>query len=279
MTGLLSVVATPIGNLSDASERMRTTLAAADLVLVEDTRRSGRLLQQFGLKKPLFALHDHNEGEVVARLLERLLAGEHLALISDAGTPAVSDPGFRLIRAAQDAGVTVSPVPGASAVIAALSAAGLPTDKFCFEGFLPAKTTARLTALRQLIDEPRTMVFYEAVHRIEDCIRDCIEILGSDRLACVARELTKMHEQIVSGSLAELHQQIATGVITSKGEFVLLVAGADNRERDENAGEDLLRALVAENVAVKTAAKVAAKLTGGSKNALYQLGLSIRGDG
>ncbi|MEL6869336.1 MAG: 16S rRNA (cytidine(1402)-2'-O)-methyltransferase [Pseudomonadota bacterium] len=277
LPGRLDVVATPIGNLADAAPRMRDTLDAADLVLVEDTRRTGRLLQQFGLKKPLFALHDHNEGDVTDTLLARLLAGERMALVSDAGTPTISDPGFRLIRAARGAGVAVSPIPGPSAVIAALSASGLATDRFCFEGFLPNKFKARLERLTALLDERRTMVFFESVHRIEAMLVDAIATLGGDRPACVARELTKMHEQIVDGTLTDLRAAVATGAIPLKGEFVVIIGGAVAVAEAHNAqAKHMLRVLLAEGLAVKQAARIVATLTGEPRNELYQAALTIQ---
>lgn len=277
MTGRLYVVATPIGNLADASTRMRETLASVDCVLAEDTRHSGRLLHQIGVKKPLIALHEHNESDLVEGLVQRLAAGENMALISDAGTPAVSDPGFKLIRDARRAAIDVSPVPGPSAVIAAISVAGLPTDKFVFEGFLPARHQARQTALAVLSDEPRTMVFYESVHRIEETLRDCCTVFGNERQAAIARELTKLHEQIVSASLSALLQSVATGTIPLKGEFVLVIAGQEKAiEAVQSEGERLVEALLAEGVRVKEASRVAARLTGGKRNALYQFALTAQ---
>lgn len=277
MSGRLDVVATPIGNLGDASERMREALGNADLVLVEDTRHSGRLLQQFGLKKPLFALHEHNEADVVPALIGRLQAGETLALISDAGTPTVSDPGFRLIRAARDAGIRVSPIPGASALVAALSVSGLPSDRFVFEGFLPSKAAARDKALTALASESRTMIFFESVHRIEDALRAAVQAFGEQRPGCIARELTKLHEQVMSGPLQVLLDALATGLMPMKGEFVLLIGGAEaDAQAAEDAGERLLFALIAEGIGLRDAARVASRLTGASRNALYRAGVSAQ---
>ncbi|MEO0575397.1 MAG: 16S rRNA (cytidine(1402)-2'-O)-methyltransferase [Pseudomonadota bacterium] len=274
--GRLDIVATPIGNLADASQRMREALDAADLVLAEDTRRSGRLLQQFGIKKPLFALHDHNETEATAHLVERLQRGEHMALVSDAGTPTISDPGFRLVRAARAAGVVVSPVPGPCAIIAALSVSGLPTDRFCFEGFLPSKMKARLQRLEMLRAEPRSMVFYESVHRIEGMLIDTIDTFGGERAACLARELTKMHEQTVEGTLATIRQAVATGAVPLKGEFVVVIAGNTEAAEDAGAAQVMLRVLLDEGVPVKSAARIAAKLTDQPRNALYQVALNLQ---
>lgn len=270
--GRLEVVATPIGNLGDVSNRMREVLTAADLVLAEDTRRTGRLLAQFGVDRPLFAVHDHNEADVVPGLVERLVAGERFALVSDAGTPAISDPGFRLVRAALAAGVRVSPVPGPVALIAALSVSGLPTDRFAFEGFPPAKAKARLERYRQLADEARTLVFYEAVHRIEASLRDAVEAFGGERPAFLARELTKLHEQAQSGTLSVLLESVATGRVPAKGEFVLAVGGrADTGDADrvEVGARDLMRRLLAAGLSRGDAARLVAGVSGLSRNDLY----------
>ena len=273
--GRLSVVATPIGNLADVSTRLQDTLAAADVVLAEDTRRTGRLLQQFGMKCPLLSLHEHNEADTVDGLVARLLAGEHLALVSDAGTPTVSDPGFRLVSAAHDAGVRVEPVPGPSAVMAALSAAGLPTDRFCFEGFLPARQAARRTRLEALQREPRTLVFFVAVHRVSEVLEDCAEVFGAERTACIARELTKRHEQVVRDTLAGLQARFAAGDVPARGEFVLLVGGAPADTGDAEAAADtLVAALVATGIPVKSAVRAVASATGASRNALYASALA-----
>lgn len=276
MSGNLYVVATPIGNLEDLTPRARRTLADVDLVAAEDTRHTGRLLSHLGLKKRLIALHDHNEEQVVTKVIAELEAGHSVALVSDAGTPLVSDPGFRLLRAAHHRGVTVSPIPGASAVTAALSVAGLPTDRFCFEGFLPAKTVARRKRLRSLSNESRTLVFFESVHRIAAALADLCEVLGAKRDAFIGRELSKLHEQCVQGTLGSLGQQVAAGAIVNKGEFVIVVAGADI-ETESTIDADTLLIELAKHLPGKDAAKVTAKLTGEKKNALYQRLLEIRG--
>ena len=274
MSGQLLVVATPIGNLSDVSARMRESLESCDLILAEDTRHSARLLAHFSIKKPLSALHDHNEEQVLGRYVERLLAGECIALISDAGTPCMSDPGFRLVRAAHAAGVRVSPIPGASAVIAAVSVAGIATDRFCFEGFLPAKQQARLTKLQALEMETRSLVFFESVHRVEEMMIDCAAVFGAARVASIARELTKRHEQVVCSTLGELVHDLGTGAITLKGEFVVVIGGADKRENPAIVtGERILETLLGEGISVKQAAKIAAVLSGAARNELYQLAL------
>ena len=269
MSGILYVVATPIGNLEDLTPRARQTLADVDLVAAEDTRRTGRLLSHLGLKKRQIALHDHNEAGVVVRLIAALESGQSVALVSDAGTPLVSDPGYRLVREAHQSGISVSPVPGASAVTAALSAAGLPTDRFCFEGFLPAKEGARRTRLAALANEPRTLVFFESVHRIDDALVDMAAAFGEERLAFIGREMTKIYEQCEQASLAALRARFADDSIARKGEFVIVVAGA---ERDPGSTFDTDRMLteLARHLPPKKAAEVTSRLTGEKKNALYE---------
>jgi len=275
MSGNLYVVATPIGNLEDLTPRARQTLADVDLVAAEDTRRTGRLLSHLGLKKRQMALHDHNEARVVTKLIAALESGQSVALVSDAGTPLVSDPGYRLVREAHRSGITVSPIPGASAVTAALSAAGLPTDRFCFEGFLPAKSTARQARLAGLAHEPRTLVFFESVHRIGDVLADMSAAFGDGRLAFIGREMTKVYEQCEQASLAALRASVADDSIAGKGEFVIVVAGA---ERDSETTFDIDRMLteLAEYLPPKQAAELTSRLTGEKKNALYQRLLNIR---
>jgi 16S rRNA (cytidine1402-2'-O)-methyltransferase len=275
MSGNLYVVATPIGNLEDLTPRARQTLADVDLVAAEDTRHTGRLLSHLGLKKRLIALHDHNEEQVVPKVIAELEAGQSVALVSDAGTPLVSDPGYRLLCAAHRHGITVSPMPGASAVTAALSAAGLPTDRFCFEGFLPAKTVARRKRLQSLMSESRTLVFFESVHRIAAALADFGDVFGEEREAFIGRELSKLHEQCVHGSLGSLREQVDAGAIVSKGEFVIVVAGADI-DSESTIDTDALLIELAKHLPGKDAAKVTAKLTGEKKNALYQRLLEIR---
>ena len=276
MSGNLYVVATPIGNLEDLTPRARQTLADVDLVAAEDTRHTGRLLSHLGLKKRLIALHDHNEEQVVTKVIAELEAGQSVALVSDAGTPLVSDPGYRLLRAAHRHGITVSPMPGASAVTAALSVAGLPTDRFCYEGFLPAKAVARRKRLQSLVSESRTLVFFESVHRIAAALADLGDVFGEERDAFIGRELSKLHEQCVQGSLGALRLEVDAGVIVNKGEFVIVVAGADI-ETESTFDTDTLLTELAKHLPGKDAAKVTAKLTGEKKNALYQRLLEIRG--
>lgn len=224
--GRLEIVATPIGNLADLSPRVRETLAGADVVAAEDTRRSGQLLAALGLHKKMLSLHAHNERERGEELLARLLAGEIIALVSDAGTPLLSDPGLDLVQRAAAAGVEVRSIPGPTAVAAALSVAGIATERFCFEGFLPAKPRERATRLRALCREPRTMVFFEAPHRIVAMLRDCAEAFGGAREAAVGRELTKLHETVYRGTLAELMHQATQQEEFARGEITLVIAGA-----------------------------------------------------
>lgn len=268
-SGTLHVVATPIGNLGDLSPRALETLKRVDAICAEDTRHTRQLLAHFGLERPLLALHEHNEGDAAAPLVARLLAGDSLALVSDAGTPLVSDPGFRLVRAARAAGVRVSPVPGPSALVAALSAAGLPSDRFVFEGFLPAKAKARREHLQALAAEPRTMIFYESSHRIEDTLADMAMAFGDDRPAVVARELTKLFETVLDGGLAGLARRVREDANQRKGEFVVLVQGAPEAADAKVAEGRRLYARLCEHLPPSTAAKLAADLSGAPRKALY----------
>ena len=270
-TGTLHVVATPIGNLGDLSPRAQETLRAVAAICAEDTRRTGQLLAHFGIERPLVALHDHNEEALSQRIVARLLAGESLALVSDAGTPLVSDPGFRLVRAARAAGVRVSPVPGACAAIAALSVAGLPSDRFVFEGFLPAKASGRRERLLRLAGEPRTLVFYESSHRIGESLADMAQILGADRPAVIARELTKLFETVLDGSLSTLQARVEADEHQRKGEFVVMVQGAgeDAEAKGRLAEGRRVYALLGEHLPPSTAARLAAELTGAPRKALY----------
>lgn len=267
--GCLYVVATPIGNLGDFSPRAQQVLREVAAICAEDTRRSGQLLAQFGIATPLLALHEHNEEAVAQRIVARLLGGESLALVSDAGTPLVSDPGFRLVRAARAAGVKVSPVPGASALIAALSVAGLPSDRFVFEGFLPAKAAARRERLQALAGEARTLIFYESSHRIEETLADMVQAFGGERPAVLARELTKLFETVLDGSLSGLLAQVEADPDQRKGEFVLLVQGAAEDGEAKVAEGLRLYARLKEHLPPSTAAKLAAELSGAPRKALY----------
>ncbi|MCW0397085.1 16S rRNA (cytidine(1402)-2'-O)-methyltransferase [Xanthomonas sacchari] len=267
--GTLHVVATPIGNLADLTPRAQETLRSVAAICAEDTRRSGQLLAHFGIERPLLALHEHNEDALSQRIVARLLEGQSLALVSDAGTPLVSDPGYRLVRAARAAGVRVSPVPGACAAIAALSVAGLPSDRFAFEGFLPAKASARRERLLRLAGEPRTLVFYEASHRIAESLADCRAAFGDARPAVMARELTKLFETVLDGTLADLHARVEADDNQRKGEFVLMVQGAGDDADAQLAEGRRVYAKLSEHLPPSTAAKLAAELTGASRKALY----------
>jgi 16S rRNA (cytidine1402-2'-O)-methyltransferase len=269
MSGTLFIVATSIGNLEDLSPRARQTLADVDLIAAEDTRHTGRLLSHFGVKTRLLALHDHNEADRAATVINELQSGKSVALVSDAGTPLISDPGYRLVQAAHETGIPVSPIPGPSALAAALSVAGLPTDRFCFEGFLPAKKKARSDALAALAGETRTLVFYESVHRIDDCLDDMINAFGAARVAFIGRELSKMHEQGVLASLAELRERLAGGDITRKGEFVIVVGGADGASAGAMDADRLLVELQG-RLPDKDVARIVSNVTGEKRNALYK---------
>jgi 16S rRNA (cytidine1402-2'-O)-methyltransferase len=270
--GTLYVVATPIGNLGDLSPRALDALRAVAAICAEDTRHTRQLLAHYGIEKPLLALHEHNEGEVAGRLVARLAAGESLALVSDAGTPLVSDPGFRLVRAARGAGIKVSPLPGPCAFIAALSVAGLPSDRFAFEGFLPAKAGARRERLARLAGEVRTLAFYESAHRIEDSLADMATAFGADRPAVLARELTKLFETVLDGTLGELRERIAADPNQRKGEFVVLVQGVGEDADARIAEGRRLYAKLGEHLPPSTAAKLAAELSGAPRKALYDGG-------
>lgn len=277
--GVLYVVATPIGNLQDISARGVATLKRVARIAVEDTRHSRKLLAHYGISTPLIALHEHNEADVSGGLVEALRAGDDLAIISDAGTPLISDPGFHLVRAARASGIRVVPVPGASACIVALSASGLPTDRFIFEGFLSARQTARRQRLEVLRDDPRTLVFYESSHRICDCLGDMAALLGAGREAVIARELTKTFETIQSGTLASLLEWLRGDTHQQKGEFVVLVHGKPERDKTaiDAAAARVLAVLMAE-LPLKQAASLAARITGLSKNRLYEKGLEMKED-
>ena len=268
-TATLYVIATPIGNLADISARALQTLREVAAVCAEDTRHTRPLLAHYGIDKPLTALHDHNEEAIADKVVARLLAGESLALVSDAGTPLVSDPGFKLVRAARAAGVKVSPIPGACAAIAALSVAGLPSDRFAFEGFLPAKASARRERLSRLASATATLVFYESSHRIEESLADMLAIFGGDRPAVLARELTKLFETVLDGDLASLLAQVQADPNQRRGEFVVMVQGAGDDEAAQIAEGRRLYARLNEHLPPSTAAKLAAELSGAPRKALY----------
>lgn len=278
--GTLYVVATPIGNLDDISARMLKTLQNVALIAAEDTRHSARLMQHFGINTPLIACHDHNERDQGLRLVERLLAGESIALISDAGTPLISDPGFHLVRAARAAGVPVVPVPGPCALVAALSAAGLPSDRFVFEGFLPARSSGRRQQLEALCEEPRTLIFYEAPHRLLESLRDMQTVFGDERVVVLARELTKTFETIKGAPLVELCAWVEADSNQQRGECVLLVEGWRAPEGEESLSAEVLRILqlLLAELPLKRAAALAAEITGVRKNLLYQEALRLQKD-
>jgi len=267
--GTLHVVATPIGNLGDLSTRALETLKTVDAICAEDTRHTRQLLSHFGMERPLIALHEHNEDGQAAQLVARLQAGESFALVSDAGTPLVSDPGFRLVRAARAAGLRVSPVPGACAAIAGLSVAGMPSDRFVFEGFLPAKASARRERLSRLTGEVRTLIFYESAHRIEESLDDLVAAFGEARRGTIARELTKLFETVLDGTLAELRQRVGADPNQRKGEFVLIVEGAGEDADASIAEGKRLYAKLSEYLKPSQAAKLAAELSGAPRKALY----------
>lgn len=276
--GTLYVVATPIGNLGDLSTRAREVLARVQLIAAEDTRHTRQLLQAFGVDTPLTSLHEHNEMHKSEALIARLVAGEAIALVSDAGTPLISDPGFDLVAAARARGVSIVVIPGPCAAIAALSIAGLPTDRFVFEGFLPAKNSARVTRLQQLASEERTMVFYEAPHRLKDVLRDLAAEFGAERTASVSRELTKRFETTYNGTLAQLCEIAEKNADMSRGELVIIVSGnpaAPSSAQALNA-DQLLRAL-ADELPPSQAAKIAAKLTGEKRSDLYARAMQLSG--
>ncbi len=279
--GTLYIVATPIGNLDDLSARAIRVLEKADLVAAEDTRHSGRLLQHLGLRKRLVALHDFNERARAGSVLDELESGLDIALISDAGTPLISDPGYVLVREARQRGLRVSPVPGPCALVTALSAAGLPTDRFLFVGFLPAKRSGRQASLRELVRELATLVFYESPHRILDTLRDMEEVFGQEREVVLGRELTKTFETFYSGQVHAVLAELEADPHGSKGEFVVMVHGAEAAASGESDGgvdtDRLLRVLMAE-LPVKKVAKMASELTGRSRNDLYQRALELRND-
>ncbi|MGN6314495.1 MAG: 16S rRNA (cytidine(1402)-2'-O)-methyltransferase [Rhodanobacteraceae bacterium] len=269
-TGTLWVVATPIGNLEDFPPRAQRVLREVALIAAEDTRHSKPLLVHFGIGTPLVALHEHNEREAVAPLLAKLQAGEDLALISDAGTPLISDPGYRLVRAARDAGYSVSVVPGACAAIAALSVSGLPSDRFVFEGFLPAKVSGRRARLRELAHEPRTLVFYESAHRIRECCEDLRAAFGAQREARLLRELTKLYETALGETLDAICARLDEDSNQQRGEFVLVVAGAGETADDKVIEGLRVYALLREELPPAQAAKLAAAISGAPRKALYE---------
>ncbi len=277
-TGRLYVVATPIGNLGDLSPRAREILLGCALVAAEDTRHTAQLMRHFAIATPMVSLHQHNEQERAAELLERMRAGASIALVSDAGTPSISDPGYALVCAAAAAGIEILAVPGPCAAVAALSVAALPTARFCFEGFLPARDAARRAHLQGLADEERTMVFHEAPHRLAETLEDCAAIFGLMRGAAIARELTKLHECVYRGTLAGLALRARQDKDLTRGEIVLLIAGAKHAPAAGTGAElDRVLQLLLEQLPLKQAAGLAAKITGARDNEAYKRALQLKG--
>lgn len=276
---VLYVVATPIGNLEDMTPRAQRILESVALIAAEDTRHSGRLLAHFSIKTPMIAVHDHNERQQQQKIIEILAKGDDVALISDAGTPLISDPGFILVREVREAGFRVVPVPGCCAMITALSAAGIPSDRFAFEGFPPAKPQQRLNYFSGLAQESRTLLFYESPHRIIDSLKAVVEVFGAERPVAIARELTKTFETFLNGSAAEVLEKVESDPNQRKGEFVLMIQGAP--EKDGSAldarAEEVLDILL-EELSVKQASALAAKITGVKKKVLYQAALDRKQD-
>ena len=276
LTGILYIVATPIGNLQDITQRALDTFAQVDLIAAEDTRHSGLLLSHYGIKKPFFALHDHNEQEKAHILVEKLKQGSNIALISDAGTPLISDPGFHLVRQCREAGIRVVPLPGACAAITALCASGIASDRFCFEGFLPAKSKARKDKLENIAEEDRTLIFYESTHRILDTLEDMQSVLGEERYIVLAREITKTWETITGNTIKNLREWLLGDPNRTKGEMVLIVEGKPKSDNNDEISPQAVKALelIAEELPLKKAAAIVAELYGYKKNALYQFGLA-----
>lgn len=274
----LYIVPTPIGNLGDITQRALTVLASVDLIAAEDTRHTGLLLQHFAINARLFALHDHNEQQKAESLLAKLREGQSIALVSDAGTPLINDPGYHLVRLCREAGIRVVPLPGACAAIAALSAAGLPSDRFCYEGFLPAKSKGRCDTLRDLEQEPRTLIFYESTHRLIDSLQDMVSVLGPDRYVVLAREITKTWESINGAPVGELLAWVLEDENRRKGEMVLIVEGY-HAEEDALPPEALRTlALLQAELPLKKAAALTAEIHGVKKNALYKYALEQQGE-
>jgi 16S rRNA (cytidine1402-2'-O)-methyltransferase len=276
MTGVLYIVATPIGNLDDISLRAIATLKAVDLIAAEDTRHSKYLLNHLGIETPMISCHEHNEKSRSEMLLEKLAAGSNVALISDAGTPLISDPGYKLVLAAQQAGIRVSPIPGANSAIAALSAAGLPTQNFHFCGFLSSRSKERGLQLQALREIPMTLVLFESSHRIERLMQQLVELFP-EKQCVIAKELTKLHENFMRGSALELLTRLKDDSVLSKGEFVVLIDNSDDpMSKQLNADDVELLKILLEEVSVKIAVKIAMRLTGKKKNKLYQQALQLQ---
>ncbi|MDG1852221.1 MAG: 16S rRNA (cytidine(1402)-2'-O)-methyltransferase [Gammaproteobacteria bacterium] len=272
-SGSLYIVATPVGNLDDITARAIQVLSRVNSIAVEDTRHSRKLLQHFGIDTPMFALHEHNEVQKVDEIIKRISAGEDIALISDAGTPLISDPGYPLVSKASQAGIKVVPIPGASSILAALSCAGLPTDRFVFEGFLPGKKGTRSNQLSKLAAEERTLIFFEAPHRIHACLEDLVTVFGANRYGVIARELTKTYETFLRGTLAELLEMVSADSNQERGEIVLMVAGSDKKDQSLDEASLHIFSTLLEELPLKQASSLAGKITGLGKKAFYQAGL------
>ena len=272
----LYIVATPIGNLADMSQRAIEILQSVDVIAAEDTRHSGFLLQHFAIKTPSVSLHDHNEQQRSETLLTRLQQGESIALISDAGTPLISDPGYKLVSLVREHGIPVIPIPGSCAVIAALSASGLPSDRFSFEGFLPSKQGARLQTLEKLAADTRTLIFYDSPRRLQSTLIDMVTIFGEERRVCLARELTKLHETINTKPLAELLDWVSNDPNQQRGECVLLVEGAKQHQDASEVEVNRVLNLLLKELPVKKAAAITSALLGVSKNNAYDMALKLQ---
>lgn len=273
--GTLYIVATPIGNLDDISRRAENVLSSVDLILAEDTRHSRKLLNRLKIKTSMRSCHEHNEDKVTAETIARLAAGANIALIVDAGTPLISDPGFRLVRQAHAENIVVSPVPGPTALIAALSASGVSPDRFLFEGFAPEKTAARRRYLQNLAGESRTMVFYESPHRIKAFLTDALSIFGEQREASIAREMTKKFETIRRGKLSELTEWLNNDADRSRGEFVVIIAG-NREEKTGKPGVTALLSALLKSLPLKQSVHIATELSGGNRNEIYDLALALQ---
>jgi len=276
-TGKLYIIATPIGNLQDITYRAVEQLKAVDLIAAEDTRHSRKLLSAWGISTPCISLHEHNEAERSQQIVEKLSIGQDIALISDAGTPLISDPGYRLVQYVREQGGNVVPIPGCCAVIAALCCSGMPTERFTFEGFLPAQSSARIKCLQQLVTETRTLVFYAAPHRLQAVLKDMSAVFGAERHLVIAKELTKMHETVVQMPLGESLLWVDAEAGREKGEFVLIIEGAPKSalQADEIEAKSTLKILM-RDLPLKQAVQLGSEITGVAKNKLYELGLELK---
>lgn len=277
MIGELYLVATPIGDMTDIAPRALGILSTVDIVAVEDKRRSSRLFSHFGIKTPMISYHDHSEEKQVKKIIDELLCGKSVALISDAGTPLISDPGYKLVNAAKNKSIKVSPVPGPCALIAAISASGLPSDRFIFEGFLPSKSIPRITKIQNISADSRTIIFYEAPHRILETLIDMIKVIGPSRKIVLARELTKTYETFISGTLESVLQIIEKDLNQQKGEIVIVLAGADSSEKKiETQDSKRILSVLLEELPLKQAVSLGSKITGIQKNIFYKLALDLK---